>query len=305
MLQRLAIRQALLALDWLLILLIFAGALFVALDVLNVKGDGGGSSGTEVTDGAPVSGSLLAQLKPRNAYDSIVKSRLFGQVGQVASTGPVVPVVKDPDPDPEPAPAHLKLVGTSATTPTDIYATATILNEKKNILGTFAVGQMVMEEVFLEEVYPRRVILMNRRLNRREVLKADGEEDGPTPGKPTTATRTAARTSGPSKQIAVDKNKLVQELFVNYTDIITKIQPDMYRDANGKIAGITASNLESLPMAAELDLRNDDVLQSVNNEKIDSENKVFELIQKYRNSSMVRIGLLRDGKPVTVTYRLK
>ena len=304
MLQRLAIRQALLALDWLLILSILAGALFVAWGALKVQSGGGGSPDKQVSDGTPVSGSLLAPLGPRNTYDSIVKSRLFGLAGQKKAKDPQVAKTPEPFVEP-PGPPNLRLDGTTATSPTDVYATATIFNKTTNALGTFAVGQMVMEEIFLEEVYPRRVILMNKKANRREVLRAEDEEDAPTPGKPTRVATATVRGSGSSKQIAVDKNKLVQELFVNYADIITQIQPDVYRDANGKVAGITASNLESLPMAAELDLHDGDVLQSVNNEKIDSENKVFELIQKYRNSSMVRIGMLRDGKPVTVTYRLK
>ena len=124
MLHRLAIRQALLALDWLLIFLILAGSLFVAWGALNVQSGGGGPSDERVTDGAPVSGSLLAPLGPRNKYDSIVKSHLFGLAGQFR-TKPDPVIVPPPKDTTEETELHLKLVGTTATSPTDIYATAT------------------------------------------------------------------------------------------------------------------------------------------------------------------------------------
>jgi len=43
----------------------------------------------------------------------------------------------------------------------------------------------------------------------------------------------------------------------------------------------------------------------VNNEMIDSQDKIMELVTKYRNSSTFRVGLLREGKPIVVTYRLE
>jgi len=282
--------------------LFLAGASFVVMSVLGLgESDEPGGDGLPLDDDADTPVGLLADVGPRSAYDALANSGLFGQAGKD----------KPPAPPPPPPPVDetetelpLKLAGTSATTPKDLYATAVILNTSDNALATFAVGQEVMAEplVTLEEIYPRKVILFNKKLNRREVLRTDDEKalvktasNKPIP----------APNRRPSATITIDKSEVVQEIFVNYADIVTQIKPEMYRDASGKVAGITAANLESLPLAKKLDVRDGDVLQTVNNEKIDSEQKVIELVQKYRNSNMVRIGLLRDGKPVTRTYRLK
>jgi len=300
MLPGLVIRQTFLAMDWLLVVLFLVGASFVVMSVLDL-------GGSEEEDGvvpaveleAPGVG-VLAGVKPRGEYDAIMSSGLFGQAGTTVQE-------KEPPPTPivqEESDLPLRLAGTSATTPKDIYATAIILNEKENTLKTYAVGQQVMPEpeVTLEEIYPRKVILFNKDKNRRQVLRTDDEK-----ARMQTASAQPYPSPTPTGRttITVSKSEVVQELFMNYADIVTQIKPEMHRDASGKIAGITASNLGSLPLAKKLDMQDGDVLQSVNNEKIDSEQKVIELVNKYRNSNMVRIGLLRDGKPITRTYRLK
>ena len=301
MLPGLVIRQTFLALDWLLVVLFLVGASFVVMNVLDL---GGSEEEDGVVPAAELDASgvgVLAEVKPRGEYDAIVNSGLFGQAGKTVQENAPTPVEQKVEESSLP----LRLTGTSATTPKDIYATAIILNEKENTLKTYAVGQQVMPqpEVTLEEIYPCKVILFNKDKNRREVLRTDDEKarmqtasaqpyPSPTP-------------TGRATTITVSKSEVVQELFMNYADIVTQIKPEMHRDASGKIAGITASNLGSLPLAKKLDMQDGDVLQSVNNEKIDSEQKVIELVNKYRNSNMVRIGLLRDGKPITRTYRLK
>ena len=301
MLPGLVIRQTFLALDWLLVVLFLVGASFVVMSVLDLgafEEEDGVVPAAELE--APGMG-VLAEVKPRGEYDAIVNSGLFGQAGKTVQEKEPTPVEQKVEESSLP----LRLTGTSATTPKDVYATAIILNEKENTLKTYAVGQQVMPqpEVTLEEIYPCKVILFNKDKNRREVLRTDDEKarmqtasaqpyPSPTP-------------TGRTTTITVSKSEVVQELFMNYADIVTQIKPEMHRDASGKIAGITASNLGSLPLAKKLDMQDGDVLQSVNNEKIDSEQKVIELVNKYRNSNMVRIGLLRDGKPITRTYRLK
>jgi general secretion pathway protein C len=257
----------------------------------------------------------------RAAYDAIVASRLFGLAGQVA---------QESAKEPEPAPVEevetklrLKLCGTAATFPTDPLATAIIMNQDKNTMGTYYIGQDVVDQVSIKEIYQRKVVLFNKQTNQREVLLAEelkGETKAgsasPLPGSapvPASASASASAStsastsaSAPTKdRVSIKKSELVQELFTNYSEMAQTIKPEMYRDENGKVAGITASNLESIPLAKKLDVRNGDVLQTVNNEAIDSEQKVMDLIQKYQNATTLRVGLLRDGKPIVVTYRLE
>lgn len=304
MIKGLAIRQAFLLLDWLLVVLLLVGGAYVGMRLLGI-----GDSST--IDSAAAGGDLvgeasamsLAQVGPRSAYDQIVKASLFGPAG---SQEPQAEAAPPPPPQEEivETQLRLKLVGTSATTPKDLFATAVILNEEKNVLGTYAVGQAVVEEVTVEEIHARKVILFNKRQNRREVLRSDEKDEG-------ADTMAAAMppagpvSSGPTRQVSVTKTELVSEVLMNYPALVSEIKPRLHRDETGKVVGITGDNLSRLPMADKLGVKDGDVLQSVNGEPIDSEQKVIELINKYRNAGMVSIGLLRDGKPETVTYRLK
>jgi general secretion pathway protein C len=296
MLQGLVIRQAFLIVDWVLAALVLVGMAFLAMSFVE-KPAAVGIPAPPTFDGTAQ--SPLAEVQPRAIYDRFVTSGFMGAAGQtVAAAAPAAPAAEVTETQ-----LKLKLKGTAATSPKDLFASAIILNEDDSTINTYTIGQQVVDGVKIEEIYPRRVILFNSNSNRREVLRSD-EEDA---GEPTAVAPSSAPpgSQGPGKRITVKKNELVQEVFMNYADLVGKIKPEMYYDSNGKIAGITASDLESIPLASKLDIRNNDVLQSVNGEPIDSEAKVMELVNKYRSSNMVRIGILRDGKPVTVTYRLE
>ena len=295
MLQGLVIRQAFLIVDWVLVALVLVGMAFLGMSFLEKPAEVG-IPGPPSFEGAVQ--RQLAEVQPRAIYDRFVTSGFLGAAGQAAA-----PAAAPPPTEVAETQLKLKLKGTAATSPKDLFASAIILNEEDSSINTYAIGQQVVDGVKIEEIHQRKVILFNSNSNRREVLRSDEEKPGET-----TAMASAARAGGapgPGKRITVKKNELVQEVFMNYADLASKIKTEMYYDSNGKVAGITASNLESIPLASKLDIRNNDVLQSVNNEPLDSEAKVMELVNKYRNSNMVRIGILRDGKPVTVTYRLE
>ena len=302
MLRGLAIRQAFLLGDWLIILLMVAGACYAAAHFLGIPLGQPGAQRDDVAVADPGGPGVLAAVKPRAEYERIVTSGLLGSAGKAAQEKPAAA----PPPVEEETKLRLKLCGTSATKPRDLFASAIILNEEKNQTGTFCVGQEVVDKVTLEEVWQRKVILLNKAANRREVLRSEpdtkegaGGGAGPTTPQPKLTTGTGGN------RVTLKKQELVQDLVANYTDIATQIKPELYYDAEGKVAGITASNLESIPIAQKLGVKNGDVLQTVNNEVIDSEQKIRELVDKYRNSSTFRIGLLRDGKPLVVTYKLE
>ena len=78
----------------------------------------------------------------------------------------------------------------------------------------------------------------------------------------------------------------------------------MYTDPNGQVAGITASNLSSNPLAGVLGLQNNDVVQSVNGEKINSMNQIPQLYEKFKNVRSFQVGILRNGQQQTLTINV-
>lgn len=255
---------------------------------------------------------LIQALRDRKDYERIKVNGLFGDAGRFdaekAKTEEVV--VEEPDEEVVDTSLNLKLWGTTSLSPTSIYASASIEDAStRDGSKLFFVGDTVVSDVTLEEVHSRWVILRNNRENppQLERLRMDEEEEGGTShlasrSRPTPQSRP---TSTSATRVDLDKQAFIKELYVNYADLVTKVKPKLYRDASGRVAGITADDISDVPLAKSLGLENGDVLQTVNNEKIDSEQKILEMVQKYQNANSFRIGILRNGKIQNITYNLR
>lgn len=259
----------------------------------------------------------------RSDYDLLVSNSLFGPAGQWdPGAAPPPPEEPEVDIDSEIAETalNLQLKGTIALEPGDPFSTAFIENlDNREPQKSFLIGQEIVENVILELVYQREVILLNKQNDppqRERLSMADGEEAANMTGamprmaaeRPTAARSRTMPTPGTSsdssvERISVNRDELVQEVFDNYASL-SALRPELYRDESGNVLGITAPDIGKQPLAQKLGFQDDDVLQTVNNERIDSEEKVMEIIQKYQNANSFRIGIIRGGKPRVLNYRL-
>lgn len=329
MVQGLAIRRAFILVDLVLAALIattFGMALQMIMTTV-MNGPEPIANAMHSTDGMEPAKTLLPAIGPRGDYEPIIESGLFGEAGRFDPHAA-------PPPPPEPEPVeedleatelNLRLAGTIALTPKDPFASA-FIEDKDRRDGAFAyqLGSEVVEQVTLVEVYPREVVLLNERKDppKREVLTMDDEDsllmasarNTQPPGvrvvnngsrsSSASSTSTASRGGSNREYVSIDRGEFIQDLTKNYADLL-RIRPTKYTDESGKVAGLTAEGISDIPLAQKLGAQDGDVLQSVNGEPIDSEQKVMEVIQKYRNATTFRIGILRNGQPMTVTYRLQ
>lgn len=309
MVRGLLIRQSFLILDVILIgLIVFTSGLVLVRLLNEPKITSAASLEGETTAAAPA-GALVDDLRERVAYNGIVQNGLFGPAGRFRTEVEPEPV-EEPEVSEEPleeTTLNLRLWGTTSLSPRSPFATASIEDASQRERKLYTIGDDVVEDVTLEEVHQRWVILLNKRgdIARRERLSMDEDEEG-NPLAPTRASGSTSRpTVLPSEEVQLNKQAFVRELYVNYADLVTKVKPELYRDASGKVAGITASEIEDIPLAEQLGLKNGDVLQTVNNEQIDSEQKVLEMVQKYQRSNSFRVGIMRNGKQKIITYNLQ
>lgn len=272
----------------------------------------------EVSDSEETVPNVLMNVDTQNLFKKIVESGLFGNAGRW--TEEEVPkkeeVPKEPPPQStlEDTQLNLKLIGTIALAPKDRFASAFIENSEKRITAAFAVGQEVVEQVFLEEVYPKEVILLNKKVNppRKERLKLEDKslellktktnethpklEDKP------------SKTSEPElKQVDLKRDEIVQDFFASYADLVTRVKPELYKDTEGKVVGITAKNISEIPIAVKLGFKDGDVLTAVNDDVIDSEEKIVDLIKKYSDVTLpaVKVSILRNGNPMEIVYKIE
>ena len=75
-------------------------------------------------------------------------------------------------------------------------------------------------------------------------------------------------------------------------------------EIGGKIAGIELKELKD-PVFRELGVQPGDVIQHVNGMRITDIDSAMRVYQRYNNARLVRVGILRNGKPMSLVFRLK
>lgn len=297
MIRSLVIRQSFLAVDAALIVLSLAIGILVVTKFLEAPVM---PPAPPMAAGVTDADAVLRPIPPRKEFEQILTARLFGDAGayvrgavpevlEPVQTGPVVVETQ----------LNLRLIGTTATA---TLASAIIEDgSQPGSAHAFRIGETVVDNVTLEEVHPRHVIIHNKQNGKdeHEKLSMDDEKDNT---QTAVAVPTLPSTSG-TDRVNLSRQELMTDLMTNYQDL-AKVRPELYRDASGKVVGLTANNIGQIPVAKKLGLADGDVLQTVNNEQIDSEAKIYEMFTKYQNSNSFRIGILRNGKPKVVTYRL-
>lgn len=89
-----------------------------------------------------------------------------------------------------------------------------------------------------------------------------------------------------------NRDRLLAELNV------TQVEKD------GRVVGLTSSNISKVEIARKLGFRDNDILTSINNDPVNSLKAVDEIFAKYRKAVTCRVGILRDDKPMYIIYRL-
>ncbi len=260
----------------------------------------------ELDDSAPA--LMLPKIDVRSGYDALISSGLFGDAGKNEAPAPPPPV-EEPTGPVEETKLNLHLIGTTSLAEKRFASAVIQEGDAATGAAMYVVGEKIMDKVTLLEVGDREVYILNETggEGKRERLSMDDKEDGAiglAAAPPAEAAPATESPTGGVQRITLNRDELMTDIMTNYTDIATKLKPELARDENGNVIGVTANNINQIPMARKLGLGDGDILQTVNNEQIDSEQKIYEMIQKYQNAASIRIGVMSGGKPKVITYRL-
>ncbi len=311
MVRGLIIRKTFIVVDLALLALVAAVVGLVAMELTRVI-TGPDARMQELGTTSEASVQPLPQVAERAAYAPLKLSGLFGEAGKwdpkSAPPPPPPPPPKPPDPDVKPTTLNLHLVGTVALGEHSKFSTAFIENLDANDRGkSYSIGDQIMDNVTLDSVLAREVKVLNKRFDpaKLELLKMDEADPEPAPAAKAPATPAAPpNDANASDRVSLKRDEIVQELYKNYADLVNNLKPVMAKDENGNVIGVTAPNIGQVPMAQKLGFKDNDILQTVNNEQIDSEQKILEMVTKYQSTNSFRIGIMRDGKPKIITYHL-
>jgi len=319
MIRSLIIRQIFRLLDVALVIAVVgAGALVVKLFLTELPPVEVGEPG-EVPEADAA--SIVRGVGDRSAYDGLSKSGLFGSAGKWDSKS-----ADEAAPEPEvsediaESTLNLKLRGTIALKPGDPFSSAFIENlDNRDGVRSFLLNQEVVEGVVVDTIYQREVILLNKMKNPPQRERLRMEEDALPEAKGAAASTLAsgkrpaggaapgdrekapARTTGTVQHTKVNRDAIVREAMENFATL-SRITPEVKTDEAGNVLGVTAEGIGQHPLAQKLGFQDGDVLQTVNNERIDSRERLMEIFERYQNASSFRIGILRNGQPNVLVF---
>jgi general secretion pathway protein C len=263
-------------------------------------------------DEAPGDSFEFARTGPLGTYVAITQSGIFGAAGKVGANV-VTTVAKAPPPTTTITKLPLVLKATVLAGPLDPLSSATIQHKDQGqVTKTYFLGNEVFDKVYLLEVRKYEVILRNERENKNEHLPmaelteiaASAPPKVPSPSARRRAAA-SARTARLGKTIELKHQDIQQKLLDQYQDIATKVDVKEHKDKNGKVIGLTSSNISQIELAKELGLKDNDILTTMNGQPIDSTDSILKVLNNFSGAKNFRIGIIRNGKQMYLNYSLK
>ncbi|MCC6487661.1 MAG: hypothetical protein IT364_09190 [Candidatus Hydrogenedentes bacterium] len=87
--------------------------------------------------------------------------------------------------------------------------------------------------------------------------------------------------------------------------LLVMAAPEMVSDTQGNIVGVRSQAFGDIGVTRMLGLKNGDIIQSVNGYPVNSEQAIFDLVNRLEGERNFTAKLLRGGRPMTLKYRLE
>ena len=262
----------------------------------------------------------LVQKAPLTHYEVITRRNIFNANPPAeAPTQPAVPEAPQPLPEPPATPLQLRLVGTVAGGKAPRFA---IIESTSHPPGqaVYQVGDVV-QQVVIVDIRPDCVVL-EKAQGRREVLCFQ-QDTGASPQQHSAALAPGVRPGaaapappptpgdlGGSGIVRVDpgtwrvSRELILENFANVGSLSSQAIITPYF-LQGQQQGFRLSQLRAGGILQQIGLQEGDILQKVNGLSIHSPQEALQAYQQLQTESTVRIDVMRNNRPTTLTYEIR
>lgn len=161
----------------------------------------------------------------------------------------------------------------------------------ESIGGATATVTKIMRAKVLLDVNGRQEVLLLERTDSPNSPATTSQSDTPAPSAP------------PPPTIPVSR-QLINNAWRNAAAILQRIKVTPH-ETRGQIEGFTVSQIAKGSFLDQMGVQDNDMLSSLNNEKVTTVQDALALYEKYKNAEAVEIQLLRDGKPQTLRYTIR
>jgi type II secretion system protein C len=193
----------------------------------------------------------------------------------------------------------LQLTGTVAGSSS--VARAIIKDIKTNMSGLYKVGDTVAGAT-IEQIEKNSVILLwnNQRKSLNLYTKGQSSDsvNSMQPDQPAVHRQDA--------DTDTDKPEAKTRVRFSNIEALLKTATIEPNSVEGKVEGLKIKDLgDSQQLAANLGLKEGDIIQMVNDQKLTSLQKAYQVLKKARSESKITVNLIRDGKPETLSFLLR
>ncbi len=261
------------------------------VEVFSPGSASGGESGVDVRP-------LRAPAPQFPGCSSIIGGNIFGAQCNIGGTQPLMQSSADVLPSAEEE-LGLELSGVIAGNPA--LSRAIIKDTDKNTLDTYRLGQQV-GGAQVEEIRDEGVVLIYN--GRRMMLKSHragsaGSAQLPTPAEPEPKT-IAPKTTETKTQPVQTNLSMADRLGVVLRE--ATIEPYVVNDQTD---GLIIKDLDKIPAAKNIGLKDGDVIRAVNGHRLRSKQQAFQVFMKAKTQSRMEVELTRDRRDRKVAFSLK
>ena len=301
---------------WLLYLLLVTVAAALAAELVNAYISAQLAAPLKLTQTqASKTSGPLAQQAPLTHYEVINKRNIFNAAPPADTPEP--PRAEPPPPPPEvlATPLPLRLVGIMAGTKALVPRFA-IIESTGNPPGqaVYQVGDSV-QQVFIVDILPGCVVL-DRGGGQQKLCFEKDAGTAPAPG---TAPRAAAPVPPPAPRpgdaggadiVRIDpgtwqiRREKLLENFANVGSLSSQATVTPYF-VQGQQLGFRLSQIRAGGVLQQMGLQEGDVLQKVNGLDIHTPQEALQAYQQLQTESTVRLSILRNNNPTTLTYEIR
>ena len=109
---------------------------------------------------------------------------------------------------------------------------------------------------------------------------------------------------GPVRTVTLSRNRAAAELDFLLSRLGDDIEARVHIGPADKPLGLTLDNVEALPLATELGLRNGDILEKINGIRAEGLHQVTDTIRQFSQLKVFRLGIIRDRVRHTMSLTL-
>jgi general secretion pathway protein C len=175
-----------------------------------------------------------------------------------------------------------------------------------HVQGLYHAGDQILPGVALVEVRWDRVVI--DRSGRRETLLLPAT---PPMMSPTLTASTAAPSEERDgvRQVAQDSfqidRKEVDHALNNLNELFTQARAVPYTSPEGEAQGFRLFSIKPQSLVDRIGLKNGDIVQRVNGIEISDPSTAFGLLQELQGHAQVRVDVMRNHQPVTLSYEIQ